>query len=212
MIVWGSRKLFSQNEKKVRQAIDHPLLARTKLIGRGAYSMIFLGASNVFKLSADRVAYELAASQMQWQCASLPKVIGLHGQIGTTDGGLPLFLMEIEHLEKLVAGTEQRKLCLSIGRRVRQNCGRCETVTEQLREAASFLPNGDVRNALNHLADFAETRPDRALLDMHGSNFMQRPPTGMIVISDPFLDTEIRRKAQKNFLLAKGLPEATGFW
>ena len=138
MIIWGSRKLFGQNEKKVRQAIGHPLLARTKLIGRGAYSMIFLGASNVFKLTTDRVSYELAESQMQWQCASLPKVIGLHGQIGTTDGGLPLFLMAIERLEKLVLGSEQRKLCLSIGRRVRQNSGRCETVTEQLRETASF--------------------------------------------------------------------------
>ena len=212
MIVWGSRKLFSQNENKVRQAIGHRILAGTRLIGRGAYSMIFLGAGNVFKLTGDRVAYELAGSQMQWRCASLPKVKGLHGQIGATDGGLPLFLMEIEHLGKLVAGIEQRKLCLSIGRRVRQNSGRCETVTEQLRDAASFLPNGNVRNALGHLADFAETRPDRALLDMHGSNFMQRPSTGKIVISDPFLDTEIRRIAQKNFLLAKGLPEATGFW
>ena len=44
---------------------------------------------------------------------------------------------------------------------------------------------------------------------MHGSNFMQRPLTGKIVLSDPFLDAETRQMAQKNFLLARGLPEAT---
>lgn len=212
MIIWGNKKLFSQNEKAVRQIMGHPLLAGTKLIGRGAYSLIFRGADTVFKLTADRVAYELAECQLQWQCASLPVVKGLHGQVGATDGGIPLFLMEIEHLEKLTVGTEERSLCLSIGRRIQQNSGRCETATRQLREAASFLPNGDVREALELLADFAEARPDRALLDMHGSNFMQRPSTGEIVLSDPFLDAEVRWMAQKKFLLERGLPETTGFW
>jgi hypothetical protein len=211
IIIWGNRKLFSQNEKAVSIAMA-PLLAETNLMGRGAYSMIFRGADTVFKLTADRVAYELAECQLQWQCASLPLVKGLHGEVGATDGGIPLFLMEIEHLEKLAEGTEARRLCLSIGRRVQQNRGHCETATEQLRDAASFLPNGSVREALEHLADFAETRADRALLDMHGSNFMQRPSTGKIVLSDPFLDAEVRRKAQKIYLLARGLPEATGFW
>ena len=212
VMIWGARRLFSRNEKAVRLALEHPLLAGRKLRGRGAYSMVFQGDGSVFKLTVDRVAYELAQCQLQWQCASLPMVRGLHGEVGATTGGIPLLLMEMECLEKLVVGTEVRSLCLSIGRRVRTNRGRCETAAEQLRDAGSHLPNGSVRGALEHLADFADGRPDRALLDMHGSNFMQRPSTGEVVLSDPFLDVEVLRQAQKNHLLAHGLPETTGFW
>lgn len=95
MILWGSRKLFCKREKAVRLAMRHPLLAGRQLIGRGAYSMVFRGDDSVFKLTADRVAYELAECQLWWQCASLPMVKGLHGEVGMTEGGIPLFLMEI---------------------------------------------------------------------------------------------------------------------
>ena len=76
---------------------------------RGAYSMIFRGAGPVFKLTADRVAYELAECQLQWQCASLPMIKALYGEVGATNGGIPLFLMEIEHLKKLAVGTRGAK-------------------------------------------------------------------------------------------------------
>jgi len=212
MILWGGRKLFSQREKAVRLAIRHPLLAGRQPMGRGAYSMVFRGDDSVFKLTADRVAYALAECQLRWRCASLPRAKGLHGVVGMTDGGIPLFLLEIEILQKLAVVSEERRLCLSIARRIRQNSERCDTAAEKLRDAASWNTDASVRAALEHLADFAETWPARALLDMHGANFMQRPSTGEIVLSDPFLDAEIRRTAQKKFLMARGLPETSGFW
>ena len=174
MVLWGARKLFNQNEKAVQSAMEHPILTGRKLTGRGAYSMVFRGDGTVFKLTVDRVAYELAECQLHWQCASLPRVKNLHGEVGATKDRIPLFLMELEHLQKLAVGTDERRLCLSIGRRFRRNSDFSETAAEQLRAVGSQLPNGNVRDALEHIAEYAETRPDRATLDMHGSNFMQR--------------------------------------
>jgi len=50
-------------------------------------------------------AYALAEHQAKWQCSAIPVIGGLHGIVGATDIGLPSFLIEMERLDKLVAGT-----------------------------------------------------------------------------------------------------------
>lgn len=117
MIFWGATKMFARNEKAVRLALEHPLLGGRQLSARGAYSMVFCGSESVFKLTADRIAYELAECQLLWKCHNLPEVKGLHGKVGATDDGIPLFLLEIELLQRLGVGTNERKLCLSVGRK-----------------------------------------------------------------------------------------------
>lgn len=211
MFFWGDKKLFTRNEKAVRLALRHPLLAGRQVMARGAYSIVLGGRHAVFKLTADRISYELAECQQQWRCRSLPEIKGLHGEVGTTDSGIPLFLLEIEPLKKLGVGTDQRKTSLSIGRRIRRNKDFCKSSADQLRDASQQLPVGNVRKALEHIAAFVDANPARAALDMHGSNFMQRPLTGEIVISDPLLDVGVRQMAQEHFAIKQGFSKTTTF-
>jgi hypothetical protein len=118
-IFWGNRKLFARTEPGVVRALQHPLLAGRSVIGRGAYSIVLCGGSSVFKLTIDRSAYSLAEHQLQWRCNALPKIQGLHGRVGELEYGAPLFLVEMEALVKLKAGTTARKDCLSIAKQLR---------------------------------------------------------------------------------------------
>jgi len=204
---WGNRKLFSRNDAGVRLALKHPLLKHAPVIGRGAYSVILGDKASVFKLTIDRAAYALAERQSQWQSPALPVIRGLHGIVGALDYGVPLFLIEMEPLDGLEAGTTARKRCLSIGRQLRQSLEHENTPSGRLRYVSTRQPDDEISRALVLLADFLESRWPAANLDLHGGNFMRRPNTGEAVITDPLMDMETRNIVLHNYKL--GLPEGT---
>jgi hypothetical protein len=207
VIFWENRKLFEKNERGVRLALKHPLLLGKPVIGRGVYSIILGGETSVLKLTIDRVAYALAEHQSQWQCPALPVIRGLHGIVGTLDIGVPLFLIEMDPLDKLVAGTPSRKRCLSIAQQLREPLRDGEAPSERLRHISTRQPKDEMAIALVLLADFLHSRWPAAELDLHGANFMLRLGTGEAVIIDPFMDMETRRIVLENYML--GLPDGT---
>jgi hypothetical protein len=206
VIFWGNRKLFSRNERGVRLALKHPLLRQQPVIGRGVYSLILGNEGSVFKLTIDRAAYALAEHQSRWQSPAMPVIRGLHGIVGEIDCGVPLFLIEMETLHRLDAGSAARKRCLSIGQQMRQSWGSDKTPSERLREVSARQPD-ELGRALALLADFLESRWPAANVDLHGGNFMQRRKSGEAVMTDPLMDVETRDIVVENFKL--GEPEGT---
>ncbi|GAO35624.1 hypothetical protein SCT_1015 [Sulfuricella sp. T08] len=207
VLFWGNRKLFSRNDGGVRLALKHPLLKHQPVIGRGVYSVILGDESSVFKLTIDRAAYALAEHQSEWRCSALPVIRGLHGIVGALDYGVPLFLVEMESLIRLEAGTTARKRCLSIGRQLRQSLEHKNIPSGRLRHVSTRHPDDEISRALLLLADFLESRWPAADLDLHGANFMRRPNTGEAVITDPIMDVETRNIVLQNYKL--GLPAGT---
>lgn len=199
VIFWDNRKLFERNERGVRLALKNPLLRDKPVIGRGVYSVILGDETSVLKLTIDRVAYALAEHQSQWQCPALPVIRGLHGMVGALDYGVPLFLIEMESLDRLVAGTTARKRCLSIARQLRPYLEDGKTPAERLRHVSTRQPDEVMGRALVLLADFLESRWPAADMDLHGANFMLRPNTGEAVITDPFMDMETRNIVLQNY-------------
>jgi hypothetical protein len=141
VLLWGNKRLINLADKAVKSACKHPLLHGRKLIARGAYSLIFERGDSVFKLTVDRVAYELAEQQSKWCCRGLPTTRRLHGEMGMTASGTRLRLIELERLERLDRGSEIRKACLSISRLVMTNRHECKTPAEQLRDIQPQVTN-----------------------------------------------------------------------
>lgn len=206
VIFWGNRKLFSRSERGVRLALKHPLLVNRPVIGRGAYSIVLDDDESVFKLTIDRAAYELAERQSRWQCAGLPAIQGLHGMVGSIDCGVPLFLIEMERLQKLETGTATRSRCLSIARQLRRYLKDGETPYRRLRDVGTRQPDDGIGRALVLLAEILDSRWPAAELDLHGANFMQRPCSGEAVIADPFMDIQTRNIVFEKLLRKLDLP------
>lgn len=206
-LIWGNRKLFSRNDRGVRLALKHPLLVNRPVIGRGAYSVILGGEASVFKLTIDGSAYALAEQQSLWRSSALPEIRGLHGQVGTIECGVPLYLLEMEPLGRLTVGSPERKTCLSIARQLRAFYKDGMTSVERLRYVGARQSDASLAQGMGLLADFLEPRWPAVDLDLHSANFMRRPSTGGAVIADPFMDMKTRTLALKHYAL--GLPEGT---
>lgn len=211
VIFWGGRKLFSRNERGVRLALKHPRLLNRPVIGRGAYSIVLDNEESVFKLTIDRAAYELAERQSEWQCPGLPVIRGLHGMVGSIDCGVPLFLIEMERLQRLEVGTATRSRCLSIARQLRRYLENEDTPSRRLRKASTRQPDDGIGRAFVLLAEILDSRWPAAELDLHGANFMRRPYSGEAVIADPFMDIQTRNIVFEKLSRKLALPEGTVF-
>ena len=203
VFIWGNNKFFSAKELGVQLALKHPVLQGKTVIGRGVYSIILSDGISVFKLTIDRMAYALAEHQFQWQCSAMPVIRSLHGIVGATNIGLPLFLIEMERLDKLVTGTAVRKRCLSISRQLKKYIKYDDSPAVRLRRVSALQQDDEMGRGLMLLADFMESRWPTAELDLHSANFMRRPDTGEAVITDPIMDMETRNivleHAKRNF-------------
>jgi hypothetical protein len=206
-IIWGNRKLFSRNDRGFRLALKHALLVNRPVIGRGAYSVILAGEASVFKLTIDGAAYALAEQQSSWRSSALPEIRALHGTVGVIDCAVPIYLFEMEHLDRLMVGSAERKTCLAIARQLRPFYKDGMTSAERLRHVGARQSDTSLAQGLGLLAGFLEPRWPAVDLDLHSANFMRRPKTGEAVIADPFMDMETRALALKHYAL--GLPEGT---
>lgn len=106
---------LSLTSKEVKRALEHPELQGKKPFGRGRYSLVFDNADAVLKLTVDRGAVDLQAylENAYQSLHTLPKIRRVVGEIGEC-AGQPLWLLEVERLDKLVAGTPQRKQALRL--------------------------------------------------------------------------------------------------
>lgn len=201
------RKALRLDHWEVKSALRHPLLEGKKPIGRGCFSAIFEGTrkNTVLKLTVDDIGYWLFncwATKVEHR--HFPRIIDRHGDIGTvklrgTD--YPLFLFEMEKLEKIKPGTDTKRLAMKIQNTVRTASNKAGLwMRDDLRSAMmvqhmmqdTTLPRS-IRNALGQLKNFCCNYPG-GQMDLHINNMMQRK-NGELVITDPLANMSIWRKA-----------------
>lgn len=201
------RKALRLNHCEVKNALRHPLLEGKKPIGRGAFSAVFevTRKNTVLKLTVDDIGYRLfncwAKRVKHWH---FPRIVDRHGDIGTIkidDRDYPLFLFEMEKLEKIQHGTDTKRLAMKIQNTVRAASGRAGVwMRDDLRSVMmvqhmmrdTSLPRS-IRNALGQLENFCCNHSD-GQIDLHMGNMMQRK-NGDLVIIDPLANMSIWRKA-----------------
>lgn len=156
-------------------------------------------------------ATAVATRQAAWRCVGLPATVALHGQVGVSETGAPLWLFEQEKLTRLPQGSSARKHALQVGRLLRGNLWRFEWPHQRLHDAAPHIADPALAEAVTLLADYAEPVREELSIDLHASNVMLRPGTGQAVISDPFVDLNARHQAQQHSLIDSKLPANTVF-
>lgn len=211
LIIWGNRKLIRQQDSAVRLARQHSVLAGKPFMARGVCTLVFDAGNTVLKLTVDGHSYGWAARQADWRCAGLPATLALHGQVGVSETGAPLWLFEQEKLARLPQGSLPRKHALRVGRMLRGNFWRFDWPHQRLQDAAPQITDPALAEAMTLLADYAEPVREELSIDLHASNVMLRPGTDQAVISDPFVDLVARHRAQQHSLIGSKLPANTVF-
>lgn len=198
-------KVLRLDDWSVRSALRHEALKGKKCIARGAFSAVYEGSkpNTILKVSVDNLGYWMlnccAAGVSHWH---FPRIIENHGWIGDMKIGnvdFPIYLVEMERLEKLKVGSDAKRLARLLSGQQRRSTMKCvsphgmkgdststvDTLTDILNSKIS-LPRS-IGNALKQLRDFCQYY-DGARLDMHLGNFMQRK-NGELVITDPLMDS-----------------------
>jgi hypothetical protein len=181
--------------KEVRRALEHAGLQGKEPIGRGRYSLVFDNGDTVLKLTTDRGVLDLQACQEN-ACLPLPTLPKFHRVIGEVGqhAGRPLWLFEVERLDKLVSGSAQRKQALAIKRlqhgingvAIKESFHRVAELTCKLMSEAQTLAR-EWRDTFAALSEYAAGRHHLGC-DFHPANFLTRPATGELVLNDPFED------------------------
>jgi hypothetical protein len=182
------------NVKALRAA--HPAFAGTKLLARGGFCAVFAmpDPTRVLKLTTDKQHVCYLTDYIAPQGAYKPVVFKEHDIDVETKNGLTLYLLEVERLQKVQAGSPARRLATRIirfyreHRRLPQSLSDIDTLPLTL---ATFL-----EELQSFVLDY------EARLDIKMDNFMQRAD-GTLIMSDPVFDhllqeREFRRLCRKN--------------
>lgn len=194
-------KILRLDDRGVRSLLKHPLLADKKIIGRGTFSAVFENDNGgVSKLTADGINYDLFNSFMAVEGVHFPRVTNSHNDVGEIkfNGDFhPIYLYEMERLQKLKPDTESKRVakCLSkdcvplslIGPNKATYFEKFESIAEKW---AVGFPS--LHAALMELSQFASNY-DNAEIDIHMANVMQRA-NGELVLVDPLCDWTMLRK------------------
>lgn len=194
-------KALRLDERGTKQALKHPLLQGKKRLGRGVFSLVFEGSrpDTVYKMTVDNYNYLVLNGNAATDNEHFPTVVNDHCRIGETsicNQSYPIYLYEMERLEKLRNNTAPNKLASTIAH-FSESSPHCWTKSSDILGFLSqcdSLPNS-VRNAFSSLCDWCDThRPKSMCLDLHRGNFMQRPG-GELVMVDPVMNYRIWMEA-----------------
>ena len=191
-----------------QRALLHPLLAGRKVIGRGAFSLVFEGTkkNTVLKLTVDSCNYfMLNCWAYRVEHRHFPRVVERHGDIDVVrinGHDYPLFLFEIEKLQHLERGTDSYRLARLLRQsantassgvlwKMEEDVRATVTLGSMMKDAA--LPRS-VRNALGQLEEFCSNYEDFGL-DLHMGNMMQRK-NGELVLTDPLSNVALLEEAR----------------
>ena len=194
-------KVMKLTDQGVREAMRHPVLKGKKIIGRGVFSIVFEGTRKnaVLKLTCDQYAYRMLNDD---HCAvthrHFPRVSKNYSRVGNVKlagRDFPIYLYEMERLEELQFGTEQRKLALKLCKSVDLSDWKTASTMSRIQTALALedaakdknMPRS-IKNALMDLGRFCRAMPG-AGLDLHMGNIMRRK-NGEIVFTDPQLDPQ----------------------
>lgn len=202
-------KALRLDNPDVKNVMQHRLLKGKKPIARGVFSAIFEGTqkNTVLKMTVDDVSYWMLNDVYSHVThRHFPKALVNHQDIGKTNVNgeiLPIYLYEMEKLEKLDRVSDNRRLAREICNGEDRASHQVMTVWTDPMHSVNVLagmiqdnslPRG-IRNALSQLSDFCRLVPG-GTLDMHIGNFMQRK-NGELVITDPLANMVIQQAAVK---------------
>lgn len=210
-------KIFTLNDPIVRKIrASHPMLRGQKLIGSGQFSGVFEGIApnTALKLSIDEASYKfhtrLKGHESAKHFSRMTDDFGIVGTFTTSKNvtrttltnpielNVPIYLYEVEKLEKIKPKTDNRKLAMRLTKdwRLLDHSGTHEDYRKRVGKIVSILADQayyrsqpTVLQSLDFLAEFMLDY-DGAFVDLHGANMMQRDD-GTFVFSDPVGDSRI---------------------
>ncbi|MFC2996391.1 hypothetical protein ACFODO_14190 [Acinetobacter sichuanensis] len=209
-------KIFVLSDKAVLNIRKkHPALKGKKLIASGQFSGVFESdnPNTVLKLSIDDMSYKFLLGESATQSDSLVKVVkdyGIVGEFVTSKNispslvsnpistTVPIFLYEVERLQKLDTKGENRRVVNRLCKRFRElnaysfidnQAERFVMCLVDLSSDDLVSDKPEMADAFVLLAEFINQNPD-SFADLHTGNFMQRED-GTVVISDPIGSTVI---------------------
>lgn len=170
--------------------IDHPMLQNLPVVGRGEHSVVFAkDGERVYKLTDCPAAYAILTAPDRPRGCHYPQVFQDFGVVGRAPSG-PLYLVEMERLEPLQAGTAAWLMATSVQQAYMESCRAWYQLGENMAAMAfhSMLrtPLGlsaDVHSALEDLRRFMEENQIRP--DLLNRNNMMVRRDGTLVFSDP---------------------------
>lgn len=183
---------------------NNAVLRGKKILGRGMFAAVFEGRSpdTVLKMTTCQYSYwMLNCSCCAVRNPMFPRLIENFGEIGEMKlHGIsyPIWLYEVERLQKVAPSSPQKRLRRKIIHKVASEAlPKSWAVPSEFMGQFVFdhlacdeeLPE-DVRDAMGELADFCSNYPG-ARADLAGGNFMQRSD-GQLVINDPVFDVKAR--------------------
>jgi hypothetical protein len=179
----------------LRATLQHPVLAKRPILGRGRYSLVFDKGASVIKATIDTGAIALLTRRGR-KAVALPRVLHDHGVIGTFKQDAPIRALELEKLRVLRASSHNYRTAAAVCRVFKRHsdaewfAGKpadfryskvLARARKDLREIRGFTPA--LMHALESIVSFVEAK--NLDVDLHIKNFMERPATGELVISDP---------------------------
>jgi len=210
--------IFILNDQSVKDVKNtHVALKGKKLIARGQFSGVYESGNSdtVLKLSIDAMGYEsiFGSNALSRESNHFTQPIRDFGKVGEFVVGknisqtaitqpkmmpVPMFLYEVERLEKLPVKGANRSLVNRICKKLRILNG-CSFIDDRHERNVTCLMDLAVdENLKDHpslglsflqMANFLKANAD-AFPDLHTGNFMQRKD-GTLVISDPVGSTSI---------------------
>lgn len=212
------RKIFTLRDKVVQNLRStHPLLKGKPLLGSGTFSGVFEGSSEdtVLKLTIDEASYIFHTDELLRRTGQhFTKVLDNYGKVGTfttsknikrtkitqpIELDVPVYLYEVERLEKIPTTSEYSTLARKLSRDWRREA--CQSgdleenvralhVVQHLRDNSYFqFEHPTIMDALEEVGTFIRDYGE-AFPDIHSGNMMQRKD-GSFVLSDPIGDTRI---------------------
>lgn len=168
----------------------HPLLRGTRVLGRGSFCVVFETAQTdrVLKLTTDRAHVDYLLDGCSPQGEHKPRVLADHEEVGTTSRGLPMYLLEVERLQRIKRGTPNGTLA----QRIVRFADKHRHFPDELRDVPALTSAlADFMGVLNiFISNFSYMR------DAKFDNFMQRAD-GTLVFSDPVYDHSLFQKAHQ---------------
>lgn len=196
--------ILIHSEAGVRAARRHPALKGLRHLARGTFCSVYDKGDTVLKLTCDRIQYAFSAEGLAPTGPYFPRLIKDYGLVGETRVGLPIYLMEMEKLDKMRgAPAETRKLARELMRETealyltnyhhtrlakvrevdRARYASVATLQEVVDESTT-LP-GDMCEALDEVRQFISNYD--AGMDMHTGNLMRRGD--QLVLNDVVCDS-----------------------
>lgn len=165
----------------------YPAFAGTKLLARGSFCAVFemRDPTRVLKLTTDKQHVCYLTDYIAPQGEHKPVVFDNHDIDVETKNGLTLYLLEVERLQKVQAGSPAKKLATRIMRFYSEHQRLPQSVTD-----VEGMPPA-LANFLEELRSFVLNYEVR--LDLKMDNFMQRFD-GTLVMSDPVFDYKLQER------------------